>query len=91
MGTDGTLSPEQVNRVVDAIEEIERNVERLRNDQELSQDEYTAEENYDTRDAVERRFVKLCEAMLDVAGVICEQERGSVPDRRKSKITALER
>lgn len=90
MDTDDTLPPEQAIRIADAVEDIKQNVERLRDNQELSRDEYTATENYDIRDAVERRFVKLSEAMLDAARVICEQEHGFVPERRKSKITALE-
>ena len=56
----------------------------------MSRSEYTAAKNYDLRNAVERKFEKLTEAIHDIAEEICKQERGTAPDRRKKKITALE-
>ena len=84
------MPPDRANRIADAVEDIEQNVARLRDDQQLSRSEYTAAENYDLRNAVERKFEKLAEATLDIAEEICKQERGAAPDRRKAKITALE-
>lgn len=84
------MPPDRANRIADAVEDIERNVARLRDDQQLSRSEYTAAENYDLRNAVERKFEKLTEATLDIAEEICKQERGASPDRRKKKITKLE-
>lgn len=84
------MPPDRANRIADAVEDIEQNVARLRDDQQLSRSEYTAAENYDLRNAVERKFEKLTEATLDIAEEICKQERGTAPDRRKEKITALE-
>jgi uncharacterized protein YutE (UPF0331/DUF86 family) len=81
---------DRANRIADGVEDIERNVSRLRELQALSRAEYTAEDEQDLRDAVERKFEKLTEAMLDVAREILKQERGSAPGARKQTIAALE-
>ena len=90
MAPSNRVPPDRANRIADAVEDIEQNVARLRDDQQLSRSEYTAAENYDLRNAVERKFEKLTEATLDIAEEICKQERGAAPNRRKEKITALE-
>lgn len=87
---DENLPADAVNRIADAIEDIERNVTRLRELRDVSREEYTADDQQDLRDAVERKFVKLAEAVLDIAETILDHERESVPDRRKAKIDALE-
>lgn len=83
------LSAGSVNRIADAIEDIERNVTRLRELRDISREEYLAEDRQDLRDAVERKFVKLTEAVLDITETVLDHERDEVPDRRKAKITAL--
>ncbi len=84
------LPADRANRIADAVEDIERNVTRLRTHQRLSRDEYAAPGEQDPRDAIERKFEKLAEAVVDIASELCKQERGDVPDRRKATITALE-
>lgn len=84
------MNVERVNRIVDAVEDIERNVRRLRELQTVSLSEYTNDENQDLRDAVERKFEKLTEAVLDIAGEILKEGGKRVPSRRKQRITGLE-
>lgn len=80
---------DRANRIADAVEDIERNVTRLRSHQQLSREEYTAPSEQDRRDAVERKFEKLTEAVLDVASELCKQERGTAPGKRKDIALAL--
>jgi uncharacterized protein YutE (UPF0331/DUF86 family) len=84
------IPAERATRIADAVEDIERNVSRLRELRELSREEYTSEENLDLRDATERKFEKLAEAVLDIAESILKQEGVTVPDRRKPTIATLE-
>lgn len=87
--TGAELPADRVNRIADAVEDIEQNLTRLRAFRQLSREEYTASDEQDRRDAVERKFEKLTEAILDIAAEICKQERGAVPDRRKDIVAAL--
>lgn len=92
------MNAERLNRIVDAVEDIERNVERLRELRNVSFSAYTSEGNQDLRDvvrkqrfltanqksttsgnAVERKFEKLTEAILDIA-------RGKSSKRRWEKL-----
>jgi len=84
------LRPDRANRIADAVEDIERNVDRLRDFQTLTHDEYVAPAEQDRRDAVERKFEKLTEATVDIATEICKAECGNAPERRKSVISALD-
>lgn len=81
----------RANRIADAVEDIEYNVSRLRDLQHLSRAEYTAEDEQDRRDATERKFEKLAEAVLDVAESILKQEGESIPTHRKETIRAVGR
>jgi uncharacterized protein YutE (UPF0331/DUF86 family) len=84
------MPAERATRIADAVEDIERNVQRLRERRSLTRSEYKSDENYDLRDATERKFEKLAEAVLDIAESILKQEGITVPDRRKATIAALE-
>lgn len=90
MADDG-LTPERATRIADAVEDIETNVSQLRTYQTLSRDEYRADENRETREAVERKFEKLTAAVLDVARTVLKAEGITVPDQRKAVIAELER
>ena len=87
---DEEIRSEDAARIADAVESIERTVGRLRSAQSLSRAEYAAQENVETKEAVERRFETLSAAVIDVAETVCRVERGRVPDTRKETITALE-
>lgn len=88
MGVD-PLPSDRANRITEAIEDIERNLNTLREKQKLSRTEYKASEKQDLRDAVERKFEKLAEAVLDIADQLLKHERGSTPRKRKEKIRGL--
>lgn len=89
MDDESELSAEDANRIADAVEEIERNVSRLRRHQTLPLAEYQDPSNLETREAVERKFVKLTAATVDAAETILRAERGTPPDHRKKTITGL--
>ncbi len=58
-----TLSEDNVERIVRAVETIEVSLAVLSNKQSMSRDAYVADR--ESRDVVERRFVKLTEATLE--------------------------
>lgn len=62
----------------------------LQEKQRLSREAYKADRNRDVRDAVERKFEKLAEAVLDVADQLCKHERGLSTTYRKERICVLE-
>lgn len=90
MGTD-PLPSDRANRITEAIEDIEQNLAALREKQQLSRADYKASDKQDLRDAVERKFEKLAEAVLDIADQLLKHERGSSPRGRKDKIRELRR
>ena len=90
MNPNDELSSERANRIADAVESIERNVSRLREVQSLDLEEYKSSANRELRDATERKFEKLIEAVLDIAESILKQEGIDVPSRRKAIIESVE-
>jgi uncharacterized protein YutE (UPF0331/DUF86 family) len=89
MSDDEPMSPELANRIADAVEDIEQNIEDLHDLQGLSRAEYQAKENQLQRDAAERKFEKLTAAVIDIAETILRAEGVAVPDNRKATITVL--
>lgn len=89
MSDDDPISPELANRIADAVEDIEQNIDDLCDLQGLSREEYQAEENQLQRDAAERKFEKLTAAVIDIAETVLRAENVAVPDSRKATITAL--
>jgi uncharacterized protein YutE (UPF0331/DUF86 family) len=84
------LPADRANRIADAVEDIVNNVSRLRELQSLSRAEYKEPEQQDRRDSVERKFVKMTAAMLDIAEEVIKQEDRDVPRNRKATVKALE-
>lgn len=76
-----SLPAGRANRIADAAEAIEELVTQLQEHRELSHKEYTDPTVQDRRDAIERKFVKLTEATLDIAAELCKQERNNPPER----------
>lgn len=72
-----TLPEEDVERILSAVETIEESLSVLAAKQSVSREEYRADR--ESRDVVERRFVKLTEATLDIAKTIVTHERGTPP------------
>ena len=81
MAGDDDIPPELAHRIADAVEDVERNVEELRELQDLSRSEYRSDANRLRRDAVERKFEKLTAATLDIAETVLRIEDEPIPDR----------
>jgi uncharacterized protein YutE (UPF0331/DUF86 family) len=82
-----TLSEAEVERIVTAVETSEESLAVLADKQALSRAEYLADR--ETRDVVERRFVKLTEATLDIATTVLRHEHGSQPESNPASMIAL--
>lgn len=86
--TDGTLSTDRLNRILDAVETIEASIGTLARKQSVSFEAYVTDS--DTQDIVERRFVKMTEAAIDIAEVLVKHERGNPPASNPQSMRALE-
>jgi uncharacterized protein YutE (UPF0331/DUF86 family) len=83
-----SLSEADVERIVVAVETMERSLSVLAEKRSLSRSEYRRDR--ETRDVVERRFVKLTEAALDIAETLAVHERGTRPESNPGAMVALE-
>lgn len=86
--TDDTVPSDRLNRILNAVETIEASLGVLARKQSVSREEYAADS--DTRDVVERRFVKMTEAALDIAEELVKHGRGSPPASNPKSMRALE-
>ena len=68
----------RIERIFSAVESMETSLTMLADKQ--STDYSTFKSDIESRDIVERRFVKLTEAALDVARVIVRFETGTRPE-----------
>ena len=82
-----TLSDDDIDRLVVAVETIEGSLSILAEQQSLDFDTYR--EDPKTQDIVERRFVKATEAALDIAEVIVATELDEQPSSNPAKIKLL--
>jgi uncharacterized protein YutE (UPF0331/DUF86 family) len=82
-----TLSDDDIERIVGAVETMEASLAVLADKQSLSREEYVTDRA--VRDIVERRFVKLTEAALDVARTLVGHERETQPDSNPAVMVAL--
>lgn len=71
----GELSDDRLARVLDAIETIEKCLGILAEKREQT-DRSAYKDESDIRDIVERRFVKMTEAVLDIGETLLVHERG---------------
>lgn len=76
-----------LDRILTAVETIEESLGVLARKQRVSRTEYG--EDSDTRDVVERRFVKMTEAAIDIAEELVKYERGDPPDSNPSSMREL--
>lgn len=83
-----TLSEDDLERIASAVETMETSLSVLAEKQSLSREAYRTEQ--ETRDVVERRFVKLTEATLDVAQTIVAHERGTPATSNPAAMVALD-
>ena len=82
-----TPSEDDVERIVSAVETMEVSLSVLADNQSVSREEYMADRA--VRDIVERRFVKLTEAALDIARTLLAHEREGQPDSNPAVMVAL--
>jgi uncharacterized protein YutE (UPF0331/DUF86 family) len=84
------VSPSEadIERIVAAVETMERSLSVLAGKRSLSRTEYRSDR--ETRDVVERRFVKLTEAALDIAETLAVHEHGTRPESNPGAMVALE-
>ncbi|MFB6177405.1 MAG: DUF86 domain-containing protein, partial [Halobaculum sp.] len=82
-----SFSDDEIERLAAAVETMQASLTRLTEAQTHSRSAYHADP--DTRDIVERRFLKLTEAALDIAERIVVQEWGNTPETNTEAIRAL--
>lgn len=82
-----TLSEDEIERILTAAETIEESLGVLAGHQSMERNEYREERAI--QDIVERRFVKLTEAALDVGRTLVVHQRGTVPDSNPGTMRAL--
>lgn len=86
--TDETFPADRLDRILNAVETIETSLGILARKQSLSREAYHTDS--DTQDIVERRFVKMTEAAIDIGEELVKYERGSPPASNPESMRALE-
>ena len=81
------LPADRLSRIITGIETIEESLGVLARKQRVSRDEYKS--HSDTQDIVERRFVKMTEAAIDIAEELVKHERGQPPESNPAAMRAL--
>lgn len=82
-----TLSEADIERILAAARTIEESLEILAGYRSMERNEYKHDSA--VQDIVERRFVKLTEAALDIARTLIIHERESVPDSNPGTMRSL--
>ena len=85
--TDKGLSTDRLSRILSAVETIEESLGVLARKQRIGREDY--KDDSDTRDIVERRFVKMTEAAIDIAEEIVKHERGQPPESNPASMRTL--
>ena len=78
---------DRLNRLLTAVETIEESLGVLARKQRVSREDYKSDS--DTRDIVERRFVKMTEAAIDIAEELVKHERGQPPASNPESMRTL--
>jgi uncharacterized protein YutE (UPF0331/DUF86 family) len=84
---DEELPGDRLNRILTAVETIDESLGILARKQQVSREDYKAES--DTRDIVERRFVKMTDAAIDIAKELVKHERGQPPESNPASMRTL--
>lgn len=82
------LSKDQLARILDAVETIEDCLKRLAKAQ-TTVDRETYKTDRDMQAIVERRFVQMTEAALDIGTVLIVHERGEPPETNPATMETL--
>mgnify|MGYP000271254508 CR=1 FL=1 len=83
----GGLPADRLDRILTAVETIEESLAVLVRKQRVSREEY--QDDSDVRDVVERRFVKMTEASIDIATVLVRYVRGEPPTTNAETMRSL--
>lgn len=86
--TGNNFSKDRLDRILAAVETIEESLGILAQKQAISREDYKADS--DTRDIVERRFVKMTESAIDIAEALVKHERGVQPESNPAAMRTLE-
>jgi len=85
--TSDEFPTDSLGRILTAVETIEGSLGVLARKQRMSREAYKADS--DTRDIVERRFVKMTEASIDIGEEIVKYERGHPPASNPESMRSL--
>lgn len=83
----GGFSDDRLSRILTAVETIEESLGILVRKQDVSRDAYNT--TTETQDIVERRFVKMTEASIDIGEELVKHERGEPPESNPATMRAL--
>ncbi|UPV98971.1 DUF86 domain-containing protein [Halorussus gelatinilyticus] len=78
---------DKLNRILAAVETIEKSLGILASKQQLTREEYRSD--IETQDIVERRFVKMTEASIDIAEVLAKYEQDQLPESNPKSMAIL--
>lgn len=78
---------DRLNRILTAVDTIEESLGVLARKQRISREAYKSDS--DTRDIVERRFVKMTEASIDIGEELVKHERGEPPASNPASMRTL--
>lgn len=81
------LPDDDLSRILTAVETIEASIGILSDKRTLDREEY--KQDRETRDIVERRFVKMTEATIDIGNVLLRHERGRPAESNPGTMRAL--
>ena len=81
------LPADRLDRILSAVDTIEESLGVLTRKQRVSRKDYKTDS--DTRDIVERRFVKMTEAAIDIAEEIVKHERRQPPTSNPASMRTL--
>lgn len=85
--TNEEIPPDRLNRILSGIETIEESLGILARKQRVNREDY--KNDSDTRDIVERRFVKMTEASIDIAEELVKQTQGQPPSSNPESMRML--
>lgn len=83
----GGLREDELERIVGAVETIETSLEVLARKRTVARE--TDKQDRELQDVVERRFVKMTEAALDIGRVLLVRERGEPGETNSSTMRLL--
>jgi uncharacterized protein YutE (UPF0331/DUF86 family) len=81
------LSEADISRILSAVETIETSIGLIVEQRDIDREEYHHDQL--TQDVIERRFVKMTEAAIDIGKVLLRYERGEPVESNPGSMKAL--